>query len=188
MRNSDLWSRIQQVDLNDPTSHLKITERLASENGWKQEYASRVVEEYKRFMYLAIVCSHAVTPSDQVDQMWHLHMIYTRDYDSFCEDVLGKWIHHGPTKGGKAQDDLFEKQYRETKESYLEEFGQAVPEDIWPPASVRFATPFMRVNLREFTVTRNGQFLIVRKSEHPLITSITTTLIKISKACQRLGL
>ncbi|MEZ6192343.1 MAG: hypothetical protein R3C45_13785 [Phycisphaerales bacterium] len=49
-----------------------------------------MVNEYRRFCYLAIAAGHTVTPSDEVDQAWHLHLLYTRDYwEDFCPNVLG---------------------------------------------------------------------------------------------------
>ncbi|MEK6230809.1 MAG: hypothetical protein N2A42_03075 [Luteolibacter sp.] len=33
--------------------------------------------EYKRFVALAMLAGHPVTPSEEVDQAWHLHLVYT---------------------------------------------------------------------------------------------------------------
>ncbi|MGF2075510.1 glycine-rich domain-containing protein, partial [Enterococcus casseliflavus] len=90
-------------------------QRLARENGWKLEFTRRVVAEYKRFIFLAIVAGHAVTPSQQVDQAWHLHLLYTRSYwDDFCGQVLGLRIHHGPTQGGSAEQAKYRDWYDRT--------------------------------------------------------------------------
>jgi hypothetical protein len=45
---------------------------LARDNGWPREFTRRVVEEYKRFMFLTTVADHVVSPSEAVDQAWHL--------------------------------------------------------------------------------------------------------------------
>ena len=134
-----LWTRLLAFELDDPQATLTFTRRLARENGWSVGYASRVVAEYKRFVYLAITAGHEVTPSDEVDQAWHLHLTYTRSYwDGLCGDVLGRPLHHGPTKGGEVEGERFERQYEETLASYRQAFGEEPPSDIWPPASVRF--------------------------------------------------
>src|SRR5262245_51302236 len=99
-----LWDRLRAFDLDDPASPLRFTGRLARENRWEPDYTRRVVEEYKRFALLAVVAGHPVTPSDAVDQAWHLHLVYTRSYwDEFCGTVLGRPLHHGPTRGGSAE-------------------------------------------------------------------------------------
>src|SRR3954470_11509191 len=75
--------------------------RLARANGWSEAHAGRVIGEYKRFCFLAAVSGHAVTPSDAVDQAWHLHLTWSRDYwGSFCPDVLGRPLHHEPSGSG----------------------------------------------------------------------------------------
>ena len=86
-----------------------------------------------------MTAGHEVTPSDEVDQAWHLHLTYTRSYwDGLCDAVLGRALHHGPTKGGQAEGDRFENQYERTLASYRAAFGEEPPEDIWPPSAVRF--------------------------------------------------
>lgn len=146
----ELWNRLVALDL-DGTAALPFSHRLARDNGWPTAFAQRVVLEYKRFVYLAATCGHPVTPSDEVDQAWHLHLVYTRSYwDELCGQVLGFALHHGPTKGGAAEGHKFQDWYAATLRSYAAAFGSAPPADIWPPAAVRFgeAPHFRRVNLR----------------------------------------
>ena len=59
-----------------------------------------MIEDYRRFCYLAVAAGHEVTPSDAVDQAWHLHLIYSCDYwEKSCPLVLRADLHHGPTSG-----------------------------------------------------------------------------------------
>ncbi|NCX98787.1 MAG: hypothetical protein EBX35_09485, partial [Planctomycetia bacterium] len=89
-RQQQLWERICDHRFDDPAARLTFTGRLARENGWTIGYAVRVVDEYRRFVLLAMTAGHPVTPSEDVDQAWHLHLAYTRDYwEIFCRDVLG---------------------------------------------------------------------------------------------------
>jgi uncharacterized protein (TIGR04222 family) len=146
----ELWNRLVAFDL-DGTATLPFSRRLARDNGWSPAFAERVVLEYKKFVYLAVTCGHPVTPSDEVDQAWHLHLVYTRSYwDDLCGQVLGFALHHGPTKGGTAEGHKFQDWYAATQRSYEAAFGSAPPADIWPPAAVRFgdAPHFRRVNMR----------------------------------------
>jgi hypothetical protein len=48
-----LWHRIDAFDLEGVDPALPFSRRLARDNGWTPDYAARVVEEYKRFCYLA---------------------------------------------------------------------------------------------------------------------------------------
>ena len=67
-----------------------------------------MISEYRRFVFLALAAGHPVTPSDQVDQAWHLHLLYTNSYwNRFCGETLGRRLHHGPTQGGASERDKF---------------------------------------------------------------------------------
>ena len=150
-RNTALYRRIEAFSFDEGETALSFAARLARENVWPIAYAERVIDEYKKFMFLAVVAGHSVTPSDQVDQVWHLHLLYTRSYwDRFCEEVLLTPVHHGPTEGGQEEKAKFADWYRNTLESYEKFFGQAPPPDIWPDASIRFGDDlhFTRINTR----------------------------------------
>jgi hypothetical protein len=75
-----------------------------------------------------------------VDQVWHLHLLFSDAYwNDFCPRVLGRPLHHHPTKGGQAERDRFHELYRATIDSYRQHFGEP-PADLWPPVDVRFGS------------------------------------------------
>lgn len=146
MRNIQLFQKLEAMKIEPESARLTFPTRLARENGWTQEFAERVVGEYKRFLYLAATSGRSVTPSDEVDQAWHLHLSYTRHYwGVLCAEILQKPLHHGPTEGGTAEDERYRAQYEETLASYSAAFGSAPPADIWPPTDKRFGTIYRRV-------------------------------------------
>lgn len=60
-----------------------------------------MIGEYKRLLHLAMRAVHAVTPSDQVDQAWHLQFTHTLSYwDDLCGKILNKRLRHAPIAGG----------------------------------------------------------------------------------------
>ncbi len=133
-----LEARVLSFVIGDPCCDLPFAARLARENGWSREHAERVVAEYLRFVWLAVSCGHPVTPSDDVDRAWHLHLCYTRSYwIELCEQTLGRPLHHGPTRGGGNEDAKYRDWYARTLASYRAKFG-APPSDIWPSVDERF--------------------------------------------------
>ena len=140
MRDPVLADRLAAFAIDEGAPSLSFAARLARENRWPLPRARRVVGEYLRFVYLAAVSSETVTPSVEVDQAWHLHLCYTRSYwHRLCREILGRELHHGPTRGGAAENRRFHECYERTLRLYQEEFGEAPPSDIWPPAARRFA-------------------------------------------------
>lgn len=131
-----VWLALSHYSVGPADAALSFANRLARENGWRADHAARVIEEYRRFAFLAVTAGQEVTPSDAVDQAWHLHLTYTRDYwDRFCPEVLGCKLHHGPTAGGGGERQRHFEQYAQTLKAYEAAFGVPAPTDIWPSAA-----------------------------------------------------
>ena len=130
-----LWQRIRDFEIDAPDASLPFSSRLAQEWGWTPTYTARVVGEYRRFAFLSVAAGHGVTPSKAVDEAWHLHLLYTRNYwDGFCPQALGRPLHHNPS-GGTAEDEAkYEGWYDDTLASYRRLFGEEPPGDVWPTA------------------------------------------------------
>ena len=73
----ELFTRIKKFSLDKLNTDFTFSQRLAKENSWNIEYTNRVIEEYQKFVFLAVVAGHMVAPSEQIDQVWHLHLTYT---------------------------------------------------------------------------------------------------------------
>ncbi len=162
-RDHPVWQALQGYAIGPTDAVLTFRARLARENRWDMTFAERVIGEYKRFCFLAVTAGHEVTPSDAVDQAWHLHLTYSRDYwERFCPEVLGQPLHHGPTAGGTAERNRYFEQYAQTLKSYEGAFGEPPPADIWPPAAQRFGRdPFaFRVNPDSVIIVARRQAIV----------------------------
>lgn len=151
------WRRLQAFRVGADSNQVSFIDRLARENQWTTSYAERVYQEYLKFIYLAATGERSVTPSDQVDQVWHLHLCYSDSYwRELCGEVLGRKIHHGPTKGGEQESTRFWEQYEDTLARYTVVFGEAPPSDVWPTTAERFdrSRRFVRVDLADSLVVR----------------------------------
>ena len=130
----DLWARIRGFPIDDPDAVIKFSDKLAMENNWSAGFTRRAIEEYKRFIFLCSISPTGASPSEVVDEVWHLHLTYTRNYwNEFCRQTIGKEIHHHPSKGGASEKERFQNWYKETIELYRDVFGESPPIDIWPP-------------------------------------------------------
>lgn len=166
--NSHLFAKIANFEIGHSDDTLTFLDRLSRENDWSNVFAQRCLEEYKKFIYLASFSDQAITPSDQVDQVWHLHLTYTRSYwNDLCGDVLEKPLHHGPTRGGKKEGHKYRTQYQYTLDLYARVFNKKPPNDIWPNCDQRFyqVDKFVRLN--------TANYVLINK---PSKTAIKTTL------------
>jgi hypothetical protein len=134
LSNRKLWQRIRAFEFEGGDGELPFSARLGRENGWTHARTAVAIEEYKKFIYLICVSDRPLAPSEAVDQVWHLHLIYTRSYwTSFCAGVLGRPVHHDPATGRQAR--AVADQYAQTRALYEREFGYAPPAGVWPSAS-----------------------------------------------------
>lgn len=164
-QQTKLYQNIQIFSLDDPDAVLSFTHRLAKDNGWTTEYTQRVIDEYKKFTFLAVIAGHPVSPSAQVDQVWHLHLTYTHSYwDDFCGKILHKSLHHHPSRGGDSEQEKHYRWYNETLISYEKIFNERPPIDIWQPLNIQFDknVQFKRVNTGCYWIIPKPSFSFLR--------------------------
>jgi hypothetical protein len=143
--HADLLRRIESHAFDVPGAAQSFESRLASENGWTLAFARRAIGEYRRYAFLYAVSGRPVAPSDVVDEVWHLHLLYTRNYwDTFCKEVIGKPLHHEPAAGVEGERKRLGDWYADTLERYRQLFGEP-PADIWPSAEALARRPKPRL-------------------------------------------
>lgn len=186
----EIRSNVEELTFDAPGVMDTFSRRLGRENAWSQSYVARVVREYRRFLLLAATTEEIVTPSDAVDQAWHLHMIHTRDYRRACKRLFGQMLDHTPSKGGRAEREKFETAYARTLVRYKDTFGEQPPSDVWPSIEERFACAhFIRVDRGGHWVIAKPwfvQFIATRWSVHswtPWTIALVTASGMITTGC-----
>jgi hypothetical protein len=152
-----LWDKISSFEFDTPEAILPFSSRLARDHFWSEEYTHRVLNEYLRFVYLAVITTETLTPSNDVDEAWHLHLSYTRSYwDDLCKNILGRPLHHDPTEGGPEASKFYQERYARTLERYRLVFEQDPPADIWPDVVSRFSpeSGYRTVSLNRYWMLR----------------------------------
>ncbi|ALN80420.1 hypothetical protein LA76x_2287 [Lysobacter antibioticus] len=125
-----LWQRLCDYRFDDDDSNEFLT-RVATTSLLALSEARAALDEYRRFCFLAVTVAHAVTPSKLVDEVWHTHIVDTRRYERFCNEVLQYDLHHVPSRGGRGEDLKHQRQYADTLDSYRRFFGLP-PSRFWP--------------------------------------------------------
>ncbi len=133
-----LWARIAAHDFEAADQTPNFLQRLARDKAWTPAFARGAIAEYRRFAYLCVHATAPMTPSEEVDEVWHLHLTYSRDYwEVWCARVLRVPLHHDPSRGGQDQQRFFRDRYAETLAAYEARFGLP-PETYWPATRRRF--------------------------------------------------
>lgn len=76
--------------------HPSLVGRIERKLHLTQKEAEFLFEDMKRFLALAAVTDLPIAPSPAIDNAWHEFLMYTEDYQQFCRDTVGAYIHHRP--------------------------------------------------------------------------------------------
>ncbi len=108
-----------------------VHDRLVKIDKWPADQATEACAQYRNFLLLKkkYGSQYELPPSYDMDEVWHAHILHTKDYTEFCDLVFGEFLHHHPHEGdgGSARvaelADLFENQ---TQRLYQLEFGEPI--------------------------------------------------------------
>ena len=59
----------------------KFTDNLMNEQMIDINTANKWILEYRKFLIMAYLTDNMISPSEQVDQVWHLHMTYQENFE-----------------------------------------------------------------------------------------------------------
>lgn len=127
-----LRAALSHMQIEEPGTGRRFEEVLAERNDWPLPLAERVADEYCGFLYLAATAGFEVTPSEAVDQAWHLHLEWPHYRDVLCGEILGRPLEHRPGTGEPEEELRYRRQYEETLALYERTFDKTPPSDIWP--------------------------------------------------------
>lgn len=118
--DDEYTAKIKALDL------VRLKTKLSEKKGWAVERIARTETEYLRFLYLlAKYPEEIIVPwSEDLDEFWHQHILYTRQYPRDCQTVFGRFIHHDPYI--EADPEKHKKAWTRTQELYAEEFWAPV--------------------------------------------------------------
>jgi hypothetical protein len=81
-----------------------IAERLRRKRAVPPELIEDALFEFRRYMALVALGHHDIAMiSQDVDEVWHNFIVFTRQYSRFCETVFEEFIHHDPNVTQKAR-------------------------------------------------------------------------------------
>jgi len=80
----------------------QVREKLVRKQVLSEEVVDQAIAEYRKYLVLARLGYDPLEMfSRQVDEVWHAHILFTRDYAEFCQKAFGQFLHHQPHTGSK---------------------------------------------------------------------------------------
>lgn len=85
----------------------------------------KLIEEYHKWLNLVSKNGggNKLSPSDQIDQVWHLHILDISNYIATCEEIAGCVISHYPANAFSTNNEEKFIRYKKTLECYKKEYG-----------------------------------------------------------------
>jgi len=76
----------------------KVMGRVATEHpDWSPERLAEAEAGYRSFLgHVKATPGERHVPSKDVDEVWHAHILFTRQYFGDCQQYLGGYLHHNP--------------------------------------------------------------------------------------------
>ncbi|MFM8747040.1 MAG: hypothetical protein ACKOED_10295 [Aestuariivirga sp.] len=140
-RLDPLWLKLNMMNAEGLTAFAPLAQALQTQLGYNAAAAQRIIEEYRKFLFLAMRAGHQVIPPGIVNDAWLMHIENVQDY----WETLGGMISERPlahglgTAGGAPAADA----WKATLDSYERIFGAKPPMDIWG-GGPDVANPWMR--------------------------------------------
>jgi len=132
-QRSGLINKIIGTDLDQA-----ILEKFQEKTNCSWDDVKVLEKELKRFFVIASVYDNVRSSmfSANVDELWHTFILFTKKYEHYCKEVIGKFIHHTPyTKKEKEARTPEQKKeaYKNFEEQYESIFYEKPDKNIWSP-------------------------------------------------------
>ena len=123
---------LQRLCMSESRDLQSLMAKSANE---KLQNMEELIDEYIRFMRLMqLNPSYRLSPSIMVDQVWHEHILFTKEYRLFCSRHFGSYVDHVPTVEGYSTACMSDDQrsYATTLYLYTSHFSSVPSPKFWP--------------------------------------------------------
>ncbi|MGD1913849.1 MAG: glycine-rich domain-containing protein [Rivularia sp. (in: cyanobacteria)] len=114
--------KLTQIDL-EPIAYELI---YSNDDKWNIEKTNQAISRYLMFLLLIYLYPNGqLVPSQEIDRVWHHHIIDTMKYAEDCKMLFGRFIHHFPYFGkrGKIDRGNLQTAFEQTQVLFEEHFG-----------------------------------------------------------------
>lgn len=128
-RLDPLWLKLNMMNAQGLQSFAPLAKAMEQQMGANTEMAQRVIEEYRKFLFLAMRAGHQVIPPGIINDVWMMHLQQAQNY----WETLGEMITERPVAQGldaKSFQSMSDA-WAATLQSYEKIFGTSPPMDIW---------------------------------------------------------
>lgn len=128
MLSDDCLSLEQAKSYIDALDFSQIIDKMVKKDKWFRKDAVEACNLYRNFLFLNKKYQgqyQQLPPSLEIDEFWHNHILDTEKYQTDCEAIFGKFMHHYPYFGidKKTTMDDLHKAFQQVQALHYKEFG-----------------------------------------------------------------
>ena len=114
--------KLEQLDLEPIAFQLMHS----NEAEWTYQQTMQAIAQYRKFLSLIdLYPNRSLVPTQDIDLVWHHHILDTMKYAEDCQMLFGRFIHHFPYFGLRSESDRQNLQmaFKQTQALFQEHFG-----------------------------------------------------------------
>lgn len=120
------WLKAQAYPL-DP-----VIARYRKDSGLPDDVIALHEHEFRRFFALiAMAPERRYGIHSAMDDLWHTFLLFTREYKTFCSEVVGYFVHHCPEQSADVSKEELAAGYQLFLSDYERIFGEEPPTSVW---------------------------------------------------------
>jgi len=114
------------IDIINSIDLEPIIQRLIKRKKWTLRKAYEIAKLYRNFLYIGKKYGDKkISPSQQIDDFWHEHVLDTKKYHEDCNKIFGHYLHHNPANESKITPE-YKQGFERLQELHKQEFGYEV--------------------------------------------------------------
>jgi len=124
-------------------------EKMIKRDGWTADSIGQGIRLYRNYLILRLKYpNETLPPSEDVDEVWHHHILDTSKYRIDCKAIFGEYLDHYPYFGMDENSNLDDlaSAYERTQDLHFQEFGYRIPR-IRYPLPLRWLSYFNEVTV-----------------------------------------
>lgn len=94
--------------------------------GWTREKIEKIEIWYRRFLYIRLNEKEAtLVPTNDIDEFWHIHILYTNKYYNDCKNIFSYIVQHNPiVQPNKEEDTLLKKNFNNSLKLFKKHYNE----------------------------------------------------------------
>jgi len=117
----ETWAYIQAIDFT--TARRKLMKPRFG-TPLPEEVVDHCVADYQRFLYLIRKYDAILSPTLDIDIVWHEHIMDTKPYFRDTAAIFGRYLHHEPNRSEGGRTPELQVTFNRTGDLWSEEFGE----------------------------------------------------------------